>query len=208
MEKRIAIPAFCVLLAIGCALFLFGCVSGGEVSAPEAAAQADTPVVLSIGAAAADDAAQPAPTPHTTPIPVGKVEYRPDDGAHYEILPDATVRVTGGYVEIAIDGMAFNNPVQAAEGGCVRLTLTNGASLTGALTGETMLDFSVSLDAGSTWSLNGDASVDALVNGDAGFGNVSSNGHTISYNCECAENAYLGRASLPLPGGGALRPVI
>ena len=210
MTKRIVIPVFMALFLLGGVLLLLGCVSRGdaEASRQSAPAATPTPAVLSIGTTGTDDTALPAPTPPTTPIPVGKVEYHADADAHYEILSDKTISVTGGLVEIAVDGLAFSSTVQTSEGGSVRLLLTNGASMTGQLVGESMLDFSVTLDSASSWTLKGDVRVDALVNQDASFGNVTGNGYTLSYNCENAENAYLDRVALSLPGGGQLAPVI
>lgn len=210
MIRRSMIPAFLALFLLGGALLLFGCVSRRDDGNDRQAAPAATPApaVLSLGTAKDGTDALPAPTPPTTPIPVGKVEYRADADAHYEILADKTVSVTGGLVEIAVDGLAFSSTVQTSDGGCVRLVLTNGASMAGQLVGESMLDFSVTLDAASTWTLKDDVRVDALVNQDVSFGNVAGNGHTLSYNCENAENAYLNRAALPLVSGGQLAPVI
>lgn len=207
MANRLAIPALCAMFLLGCALLLLGCARNMEKTAPEdvSAAAAATPAIVAIGA---EDGGQPPADAPTAPIPVGKVEYRPAADAQYELLPDKTVSVTGGYVEIIIDGLAFSSAVQTGDGGSARIILSNGASLSGQLTGETMLDISVELDKSSTWSLAGDVRVDALVNGDASFGNVNSNGYTISYNCENAENAYLNRSALTLSGGGRLDPVI
>ncbi len=204
MQKGIALVAILALLLTGC--------TGRKAETapePEAASPATTPVAIAVGSSEGDDTlALAAPTAPGTPIPVGKVEYHAEEGAHYKILPDKTVSVTGGCVEITVNGMAFSSAVQTSDGGSVRLCLTNGASLTGVLTGESMLDVSVSLDETSVWSLAGDTRVDALVNADTSFANVSSNGCTLSYNCENAENAYLARATLPLNGGGQLQPLI
>ena len=210
MIRRSVIPAFLALFLLGGALLLFGCVRRGGAQSKQQTAPAatPTPAVLSIGAAEDGTDALPAPTAPTTPIPVGKVEYRADADAHYEILADKTISVTGGLVEIIVDGLAFSSAVQTSDGGSVRLALTNGASMSGQLIGESMLDFSVTLDAASSWTLKGDVRVDALVNADATFGNVTGNGYTLSYNCENAENAYLDRAALSLLGGGQLSPVI
>ena len=194
-----------------CALLLTGCAGGRNAPAPEAAAAtaAPTPAIYAVGSSEGNETlVLAAPTAPNTPAPVGKVEYHAEEGAHYEILSDKTVSVTGGPVEIIIDGMAFSGGVRTSEGGSVRLHMTNGASFTGALTCESMLDVSVSMDEKSTWTLTADVRVDALVNGDESFQNIVSNGHSVSYHCENGENAYLARASLTLPGGGKLLPVI
>ena len=87
----------------------------------------------------------------------------------------------------------------------VRLTLTKGSTLSGAVQGA-----SVSLDSTSTWNVTAASALTAfsdplLVTG-ATVTNVVGNGFLVTYDSARPENAALGGRTYALTGGGSLAP--
>ena len=87
------------------------------------------------------------------------------------------------------------------------LTLADGSIYTGAVdSANEGLSVSVSLDAASSWTLTGDAHIDALTNGMQDLSNIQSSGYTLYYDASNEQNAWIGGATVSLDGGGSLTP--
>ena len=90
----------------------------------------------------------------------------------------------------------------------VDLSLTEGSRYEGAFTGDGMADITVRLSADSAWTLTADTEINVLIDADETLQNIQSNGFSLTYNAESAENAWLHRGAFELPGGGFLTPSI
>lgn len=131
-------------------------------------------------------------------------------------LSSVTVKAAGGEVlrvlsgsnALTLDATSISASPILGAGSTLLLKLQNGASFTGELGAELPAKVSVTLDATSTLSLSADAYVTALVNADATHQNIQSNGFSLYYDSNAAENAYLSSQSYLLPGGGFLSPII
>ena len=118
------------------------------------------------------------------------------------------LRVFSGENALTLDATAIAaNPILGADAR-LQLKLVNGASFAGELGGELPAKVSVSLDASSKLSLATDSYVTALVDADATFQNIASNGFSLYYDSNAPENAPLNSQSYLLPGGGFLSPII
>ena len=84
------------------------------------------------------------------------------------------------------------------------LTLSKGSSYSGTINALDAGKVNLVLDKKSTLTLTGDSFVNAIVNEDSSFKNISSKGYTLFYNKNAGENAYLKGATILLQGGGKL----
>ena len=118
------------------------------------------------------------------------------------------LRVISGENALTLDATAIaTNPILGADAR-LQLKLVNGASFTGELGSDLPAKASVSLDASSKLSLAADTYVAALVDADATFQNIESNGFSLYYDSNAPENTALNSQSYLLPGGGFLSPMI
>lgn len=200
MKKWLGLTCLCAALALA------GC--GAKTDAPtksEAAAQ-PAPAVIEMQPAASQ-APEAAPKAPETAVAAEAVFTAVDSSAQF--FDDGTrVTVTGGAGKLTIGKGAWTRDVEIGEGASLHLTLQPSAMFTGVIHGTSMQDVSISLDALSVWTLTGDVAVGAIVNADASFSNVRSDGYSIEYNSESEDNAYLAGAAKQLPGGGFLTPLI
>ncbi|MEO8564295.1 MAG: immunoglobulin domain-containing protein [bacterium] len=108
-------------------------------------------------------------------------------------------------VTLLAEGDSLPGLVTADASSTVRLTLTKGATLSGAVQGA-----SVSLDSTSTWNVTAPSAVtafsDPLLVAGATVTNVIGNGFTVTYDSARPENAALGGRTYALTGGGSLAP--
>ena len=118
------------------------------------------------------------------------------------------LRVFSGENTLTLDATTIAaNPILGADLR-LQLKLANGASFTGELGSDLPARTSVSLDASSKLSLAADTYIAALVDADATFQNIESNGFSLYYDSNAPENAPLNSQSYLLPGGGFLSPII
>lgn len=200
LKIRTAIAAVCI------AALLWGCTAGQDASLPDTAEPAaPAPEIVAIERVENPSATLPAPE---APESDGSVTYTPVSGAARADSGSSPVVISGGCMEITVAGKAWTADLAAEEGASLRLILKDGAAYTGTVTGASIQDVYVSLDATSTWTLTGDVNVGGIVNADASFANIRSNGYAVQYDSEYADNAYLGGAAKQLPGGGFLTPII
>ena len=131
-----------------------------------------------------------------------------DSDASVDESDPALLVISGGQVEITVSQTALDRAIQVEEGASLRLVLQNGAAFSGSIASASLQSVYISLDATSVWTLAADTAVGSLVNQDATFSNVHSEGFALEYDSESADNAYLAGAAKQLPGGGFLTPVI
>ena len=130
------------------------------------------------------------------------------DGVSLSATGGELLRVLSGTNKLTLSNTALAASPIIAEGATLTLNLTNGASFTGALGSTLPARVNVSLDAASTLGLTEDTYVGIFVNADIAHQNVQSNGFSLYYDSNAAENAYLNSQSFVLPGGGFLSPII
>ena len=90
----------------------------------------------------------------------------------------------------------------------VTLNLMGKSSYSGALnkinyTGA----MNITLSSASTWTVTADSYVTAIEDEDKELTNIISNGHSIFYDPSAAANKWLDGKTIPLSGGGELKPV-
>ena len=129
-------------------------------------------------------------------------------GVTVKAANDKQLRVLEGNSTLTLDATALAADPIIAENATLLLKLTNGASFTGALGSALPARANVSLDATSTLGLTEDTYVGVFSNADVAHQNVQSNGFSLYYDSNAAENAYLNSQSFALPGGGFLSPII
>ena len=81
----------------------------------------------------------------------------------------------GGHVTMNLTGQSAEGDIVVDEVSSVALNLTGSSSYSGAITGEGSA--SVTLEAGSSWTLTGDSSVDSL---DGDLSGLDLNGYTLT----------------------------
>jgi hypothetical protein len=118
------------------------------------------------------------------------------------------MRVLSGANELTLDKTAMTATPIIGESSTLKLSLLNGAAYSGELGVEPPAKVSVTLDASSKLTLAADTYLVALVNANLTHQNIQSNGFSLYYDSNVAENAYLNNQSYALPGGGSLVPII
>ncbi|GLA62233.1 hypothetical protein AtubIFM55763_003543 [Aspergillus tubingensis] len=67
-------------------------------------------------------------------------------------------------------------------------------------------ELAVYLDKTSSWNLTGDTALKNFTNADMSFGNVNSNGFSVTYDADAPANKALARRTFNLTGGGTVSP--
>ncbi|GAQ42259.1 uncharacterized protein AtWU_06700 [Aspergillus tubingensis] len=67
-------------------------------------------------------------------------------------------------------------------------------------------ELAVYLDKTSSWNLTGDTALKDFTNADMSFGNVNSNGFSVTYDADAPANKALARRTFNLTGGGTVSP--
>ncbi len=103
------------------------------------------------------------------------------------------------------DAVSLSGNLTADDASTLEITLKNGTALNGRI-----VNAAVTMDANSTWSLNGYSILTVFSDpgGISGLSvtNVTGNGHYIHYDSSLTENAYLGGKTYSLVNGGVLTP--
>jgi hypothetical protein len=117
----------------------------------------------------------------------------------------------GGRLSFTAEGQELSGSVSADGTSSVRLVLSKGSSLAGAVSNA-----SLCIDADSTWTVAGESALALLDLGLAGrpadaeislaLVRISSGGFKVSYDASLAGNSWLDGRSWDLPGGGRLVP--
>jgi hypothetical protein len=118
------------------------------------------------------------------------------------------ITVLSGECTLDASSQTLEGECSIAEEAFLTLQLRNSSGFTGSPGDALPARMSLSLDASSTWTLTGDASLCVFINGDAAHQNIVSNGFSIYYDSNAPENEALGGQSFALPGGGFLTPII
>lgn len=101
----------------------------------------------------------------------------------------------------------FKGDIVCQPGSHAKLKFVKNTFFEGALNKSNKAEFaSVSMDASSTWNVMGTSYVHSLKNEDKQCRNIKSNGHTIYYDSNHKDNAWLNGQLLSLPGNGKLVP--
>lgn len=116
--------------------------------------------------------------------------------------------IDGGNCALTAARQTLAGDVLLRNGAAFRLNLTEASVFTGAFAAEGEAVAHISMSADSVWSVTAETTVGILVNADAKMTNIRSNGFTVYYNAELAENAYLKGGGFLLDGGGFLTPLI
>jgi hypothetical protein len=116
----------------------------------------------------------------------------------------------GGTVLLTADGQSLTGDLTADAISSINLTLQNASSLTGAINADkSAKSASLSLDAGSTWTVTADSYLTSLSDSAGISGtsitNISGNGHTVYYDGSACPD--LGSKTYALGGGGELKPI-
>ena len=119
----------------------------------------------------------------------------------------ALLCASGGAFTLRCSYQALAGALSFGEGGSLLLVLQNNSSFTGSLPVEARLPVTLTLDGTSRWFVTGDSRLMALTEGEDALSCIESNGFTVYYDAGRAENAWLGGAEHPLPGGGVLKPL-
>lgn len=103
------------------------------------------------------------------------------------------------------DAVFLSGNLTADDASTLEITLKNGTALNGRI-----VNAAVTMDANSTWSLNGYSILTVFSDpgGISGLSvtNVTGNGHDIHYDSSLTENAYLDGKTYSLVNGGVLTP--
>ena len=117
---------------------------------------------------------------------------------------------TGGILTVNAEGQSMTGDVVADAASSVTLNLSDGSSLTGAVspTNEGRV-VNISLDESSTWTVTADSYLTKLDDqdgiSDSDVNNIIGNGYTVYYNKNA--NVYLRGRIYNLSGGGYLKPL-
>jgi len=115
----------------------------------------------------------------------------------------------GGHANINAEGVSLSGAVVADNISTVKILLSKQSVLHAMVNAErTAKDVQITLDAFSVWNVEGDSWITTLTeNGGttaATLSNINGKGHTVHY--LSSANPWLGGATIPLSGGGALTP--
>lgn len=113
----------------------------------------------------------------------------------------------GGHVSVNAQNQTLSGDIVTDGISSVTLNLMGRSVYSGALnrinyTGA----MNVSVSGGSTWSLTADSYINAIQNEDETYANIRSNGYNIFYDPSAAANTWLDGKTIPLNGGGELKP--
>ena len=113
----------------------------------------------------------------------------------------------GGTLELNATNQSIEGYIVVDSISSLSLSLGKKSSFRGALNASDGGTVDVTLDKSASFELTGDAYVRIFRDGDTSFGNVKTNGHTIFYDTNRAENSSLGGRTITLPDGGKFVPV-
>ena len=122
-----------------------------------------------------------------------------------------TSGANGGTVYLTADAQTLEGDLAADSISALNVTLQNGSALTGAINADNAAQSaSLTLDAGSTWTVTADSYLSGFADADGISGtsitNVVGNGHIVTYDATNAANSALGGQTYTLVGGGTLQP--
>ncbi len=118
-----------------------------------------------------------------------------NDGSNggHAVINAQNQKLSGDIVTDGISSVTMNLKAKSLYSGAL-----NPANYTGAM--------NISLSADSTWELSTDSYVTVFENEDAQCGNINTNGHNITYDPGAPGNKWLDGKTIPLFGGGVLKP--
>nr|WP_320146992.1 hypothetical protein [uncultured Anaeromusa sp.] len=101
----------------------------------------------------------------------------------------------------------FAGDILANSLSAVTINLTQNTRLDGAINKENTAKKAIlTLDAGSSWSVEADSYVTVFKDADQRFGNIKTNGHIVYYSADEIENSWLGGQTYQLADGGKIAP--
>lgn len=104
-------------------------------------------------------------------------------------------------------GQTFNGSINCDLNSKVKLVLSEGSRLTGAVNpGDSAYYSKVYISDDSEWELTADSYTSSIVNELEDCSNIESNGHNIYYDSENLANEWLAGRTISLKGGGVLAP--
>jgi len=111
----------------------------------------------------------------------------------------------GGTAILEANGQTLVGDLESDDISSISVNLANGSSLTGAVNSAAL-----TLDATSSWTVDGDSTLTTLSD-EAGlsgttFSNIIGNGHTVTYDSSLDANAWLNGGTYQLADGGTLTP--
>ena len=90
----------------------------------------------------------------------------------------------------------------------VTVNLTQNTVLSGAINKDkTAKMIALHIDANSSWNVTDDSYVTIFTDADQTLNNIKSNGHTVYYKVNKAENSWLGGKTHYLADGGKIEPL-
>lgn len=111
----------------------------------------------------------------------------------------------GAVATVTADAETLDGDLVADKLSTLSATLKNGTELTGKITNAAL-----TLDATSTWSVEGNSTLTTLTSSEtttaAALDNIKGNGHTVTYDATLKANKWLKSKSYKLVNGGKLTP--
>lgn len=118
----------------------------------------------------------------------------------------------GGTVNLTAEAQTLAGDLVADSISSLNITLTNSASLAGAINADgAAQSAALTLDASSVWTVTADSILSTLSDADGIEGtnivNIVGNGHTVYYDARLEANQALGGLTYTLVNGGELKPL-
>ena len=110
----------------------------------------------------------------------------------------------GGTLEFNATKQLLTGDVYCDAISSVKLNLTNGSKLKGAINNKNEGTVDLTLDKKSVLALTADSYVNVFIDKDTKLKNIKSNGYTLYYNKKASENSWLKGAIITLSDGGRL----
>lgn len=111
----------------------------------------------------------------------------------------------GGKLTLMAKNQTLKGNILVAKGSTLKLALTSGSRLTGAINhAATAGKTTVTLKGNNTWNVTQDSHVTALISTKSGLKHIKSNGHNVYYSKSNSANKWLNGKTYSLSGGGKL----
>lgn len=111
----------------------------------------------------------------------------------------------GGKLTFTAKNQTLKGNVEVAKGSTLKLALTSGSKLTGAINhAATAGKTTLTLKGNNTWSVTKDSHITALVSTKSALKHIHSNGHNVYYDKSNSANKWLNGKTYTLTGGGKL----
>lgn len=118
---------------------------------------------------------------------------------------DNTVQAADALINV--EDSILTGDIVAYNGSTITVNLANYSAWTGnAYSGYGTVQFGVTLDKTSNWTLTGNTTLYNFTDEDTTYSNVQSNGFHILYNASATASQTLNGQTVGLPGGGSLSP--